>query len=840
MPFSTLHELLRRQAEQRPGAEAILAPGRPPLTYAGLFARVAETASRLRAFGISPGERIAVVLQNGPEMAVAFLATACAAVSAPLNPAYTAEEYRFYLSDLNARALLLAPGADSPARAAAAGLGVRVLEILALEDGAAGEFAIRGAAPAPGGPAAPPEGGDCALVLHTSGTTSRPKLVPLTHANLCASAAGIAASLDLGPADRCLNVMPLFHIHGLVGALSASLTAGAGVICAPGFDDEGFFDWVQALRPSWYTAVPTMHRAVLNRAAARREVVAACPLRVIRSCSAALAPSLKAELEEAFGVPVVEAYGMTEASHQISINPLPPLARKPRSVGLPTGTEAAVMDEGGELLPPGAVGEIVIKGPGVTRGYEANPAANAQAFTRGWFRTGDQGYIDAEGYIFLTGRIKEIINRGGEKISPREIDEAFLEHPGVAQAVAFALPHPTLGQDVAVAVVPRSGALLEEEALREFAFERLAAFKVPSTVVIADAIPKGPTGKLQRIGLHAKLAAALSPAYRAPRGGVEKALAGIWAELLAVERVGAQDNFFLLGGDSILALRLVAEVKRRLGVELPPHEVFRAPTIAQMSRLIARGGGRGAEHGSLVRLSAGAGGIRLFCVPGTKRNVFADLAGLAGFLAPEHALYGFQDSHRNPLPIGRLAAGYVREMLAADRDGPHRLLGICSGAVVVFEMAQQLAAMGRAVAFLGMVEPSPPMADPLRPHIDFLRILLRRAAGGGMRPLEGLLGLGPEERKAYLRIRLRDLAMHLVVRRYRPRAYAGRIHLYLTAETIEDRGSPRLRWSAWCKTPAATRRILGTHNAITGKYGTPVSEAGMRSLATALRADMAA
>ena len=502
MPATTLTALI---AAGQDSAPAIAAPGRPVLTYGALRTLAKRTVTALNAMGIGRHDRVAIVLPNGPEMAAAFVAFGAGATTAPLNPAYKMEELDFYLSDLNSRALVVQAGVDGPARAAAAARNIPIIELTPGPAGA-GDFtlapgALSGEAAHPG----PAEPGDIALVLHTSGTTSRPKIVPLSQANVTASAASIAASLALTHDDACLNMMPLFHIHGLIAATLATLSAGGTVFCTPGFNAFKFFAWLDESKASWYTAVPTMHQAILPLAARNAAAIAAARLRFIRSSSASLPPQVMVALEEAFGVPVIEAYGMTEASHQMCANPLPPRPRYPGSVGIAAGPEVAVMDIAGAILPPGALGEIVIRGPNVTAGYENNPKANAENFANGWFRTGDQGIIDADGYLRLTGRLKELINRGGEKVSPLEIDAILMDHPAVAQCLAFAVPHDKLGEEVGAAIVLREGATATDHELRDFASTRLAAFKVPRRIVFLDEIPKGATGKLQRIGLAQKL-----------------------------------------------------------------------------------------------------------------------------------------------------------------------------------------------------------------------------------------------------------------------------------------------------------------------------------------------
>ena len=487
---------------------AIGAPGRTSLDYRGLVEHVDRTVSSLNALGLGRGDRAAIVLPNGPEMASAFVSIACGTTTAPLNPGYRRKEYDFYLEDLGAKALVVEAGSESEAVDSARSLGIAVLKLHVPEGARAGEFVLEADPEIDLGPTASPGpagSDDVALVLHTSGTTSRPKIVPLLHRNVCASAQNIRTTLSLTPEDRCLNVMPLFHIHGLMAPVLSSLASGASVSCTPGFNALKFFSWLDQVAPTWYSAVPTMHQTILARAGRNTEIVAGARLRFIRSSSASLPPQVLGELEALFGVPVVEAYAMTEASHQMTCNQLPPGMRKAGTVGPAAGPEVSIMDDEGNLLEPGSVGEIVIRGPNVTPGYENNPEANATAFTHGWFRTGDQGVMDEDRYVTLTGRLKEIINRGGEKISPKEVDEVLMDHPAVQQVVTFAVPHDKLGEEVAAAVVLREGAEATPEEIRAFAAERLAAFKVPRTVVVLDEIPKGPTGKLRRIGLAEQL-----------------------------------------------------------------------------------------------------------------------------------------------------------------------------------------------------------------------------------------------------------------------------------------------------------------------------------------------
>jgi oxalate---CoA ligase len=489
----TLAELLSDKFSARRG---VIIPDGPVLTHGQLKEQVFRLAEALRRGGVESQATVSIVLPNGLEFLATFLATTCAgAIAAPLNSAYKTEEFRFYMEDAAAQAVIVPPGAH-PAREAAVQLNLPVWEARLDAGGGVQLERVDGNSAAKAQTAAGgPRGEDVALFLHTSGTTSRPKGVPLTHANLMASIRNIVDTYALTPEDCSLIVMPLFHVHGLIGATLSTLLSGGTVVVPPSFSATKFWPLVKEHGVTWYSAVPTIHQILLSRADADNAPPSG--FRFIRSCSAALAPAILAQLEGRFGAPVLEAYGMTEASHQMSSNPLPAVgARKPGSVGRGTGVEIVILDEHGKILPGGQQGEVSIKGRNVMHGYRNNSDANASSFSSGYFRTGDQGVLDAEGYLTLTGRLKELINRGGEKISPLEIDAVLLEHPSVAEAVSFGVPHPKYGEEVHGAVVLKGDAA--EDDIVAHCRDRLADFKVPKKIHIADALPRTATGKIQR------------------------------------------------------------------------------------------------------------------------------------------------------------------------------------------------------------------------------------------------------------------------------------------------------------------------------------------------------
>ena len=493
-PPETLSAILAHPDPARP---ALVVPeDGEVLSYGQLAARVEHVAGSLAAAGVRRGDRVAFTLPNGPDVVQILLAiTALGAAAAPLNPAYTESEYAFYLTDIGPRLLLMPDSRPAAAVAAARDCSVTVLTTRA----GVGEppvFFVDDKELVPVTGLEPGQPDDAGVVLHTSGTTSRPKQVPLAQRNLMASTRTVAAHYALGPSDVSFCVMPLFHVHGLVASTFAALAGGGSVIVPRRFTPRGFWPQARAHGATWLSAGPTLHQMILDRADGAGPPAT---LRFARSCSSALSPALLERAERGYGVPMLEAYGMTEASHQMASNPLPPGARIPGSVGVPTGTEIGIADQAGRLLAEGSPGEVVIRGPGVMAGYANNPAATAEAFYGDWFRTGDRGVLTG-GYLYLEGRLKEMILRGGENISPAEVEQALLSHPAVRDAVCFGVADDKYGELVSAAVTLTADAAgdVRLRDLTEHCGERLAAFKVPAAIHVLDEIPRTATGKIQR------------------------------------------------------------------------------------------------------------------------------------------------------------------------------------------------------------------------------------------------------------------------------------------------------------------------------------------------------
>jgi acyl-CoA synthetase (AMP-forming)/AMP-acid ligase II len=480
---------------------AITSDNNQIITFKALKKQVHDISGQLAGHGINKNDRAVIVLPNGPEMATAFLAISSYMSAAPLNPSYKLSEYEFYLKDLKPKIVIVEKESTNAVVEAANKLNIEICEIKQIKEEPKGIFNLYDSF----SNFEVSDEEDEALVLHTSGTTSRPKVVPLTNKNIFSSAYNISSSLQLTPKDHCYNVMPLFHIHGLIAILCSSVFAGASVYASNGFNALKFLDEAKKENITWYSGVPTMHQGILLRAKKNVKLAESLSLRFIRSSSASLPPAVFEELKNVFKTTVIEAYGMTEATHQMTSNPLPPKQQKAGFVGKPAGPEVCIMDANGKIQADGVEGEVVIRGDNVTTGYENNEEANKSSFTNGWFRTGDQGYFDNDGYLKISGRLKEIINRGGEKISPLEIDNVLMEHEAIEQVVTFGVKDKMLGESIGVAIVTKKGIECTETEIKNYARMHLADFKIPKHIRFLDEIPKGATGKMQRIGLSQKL-----------------------------------------------------------------------------------------------------------------------------------------------------------------------------------------------------------------------------------------------------------------------------------------------------------------------------------------------
>jgi acyl-CoA synthetase (AMP-forming)/AMP-acid ligase II/acyl carrier protein len=586
-PFSSLPDLVSDHGRNAPDRCAILAPGRLPMTYGALWKQANDVVRALRSSGVGRTDRVAVVLPNGPEAAVAMVTVAAGAVCVPLNSDFTYDEYQRYFGELHLAALLTRADLDSASRHVAHTLGIAIIDVSTRPNEGAGAFRIAGQTSRRVVDDEFASSADDAFILLTSGSTSRPKTVPLTHTSVCLSAHNVDTNLALGSRDRLLSVLPLFHGHGLISGVVAALAAGSSVVCTPGFDATAFLGWLTEFRPTWYTAVPAIHRAVLSAAYPHKQAAQRSSLRLVRSASTSLAPEVLGGLEALFGVPVIDTYGMTEAATQIAANPLQ--RRKAGSVGQPAGPEIVILDSEGRRLPPGKRGEIALRGPTITVGYDNDAAATASAFRDGWFRTGDLGYLDAEGYLFIVGRIKEIIHKGGQKVAPAEVEAALLSHPDVLEAAVFPVPHGRLGADVGAAVVLHRDAKASAERLRDFTRERLAGFKVPGLIRIVPEIPKGPGGKIKRNELAAEFSK--MPPAAEERGGkmalphseLEHRLAGIWAEILDIDQIGIDQDVFAFGVDSLAMMQMIMRMEEYFGVDFSFEDIFDAPTVAALA-----------------------------------------------------------------------------------------------------------------------------------------------------------------------------------------------------------------------------------------------------------------
>ena len=704
-------------ADADPEADAILSTGGQRMTAGALDRRRAAVASLLASHALGRSDRVAVVAGLGPEAAVALLGVSCRSICVPVNPEADAE-LEAVLRGTGAKALVAPDGATFAQRAAAERLGLVLID--EMPEGQSSEEP----------PDDAPNPDDVALILRTSGTTGSPKLVPATHGQLAARALEARGALGLGPDDRCLCPMPLCYGHGVYTGLLFSLLAGGSVILPERFDEESFLAALRSLSPTWYTAGATHHQTIMGWMRRRGSERAVASLRFARCANASLPAKVREELEAVLGVRVLETYGTSETG--VIASETPGGLRKPGTAGTSPGVELAILDEHGGELAPGASGAIAARGATVFSGYDRDPELNRRSFTRGWFLTGDRGFLDADGFLTIEGRMDDLINRGGEKVAPAEVEAALRAHPAVAEAVVFAVPHQTLGEDLAAAVQPEAGAGPTSAELRAYLTTRLARFKVPRRIVVVPDLPRGPTGKPLRLGMSERLGLDAPAPDGAEPSLLERRLASLWGEALEGPEAGRDDDFFDLGGDSLAAVGLLAAIDEELGVALELEDLFKAPTPRHLARRIGKSLGRRGDPRSggrsVVGVNTSGGSPPLFAIPG--RHGYALRLLLVGReLGASQPVYGLQppgmDWHAAGIRgLPEMAARHLEEIVAIQPRGPYRLLGSSFGGLLAFEMARQLERAGESITFLGMVDTQP--AAFARTRLAAWRTRLRR------------------------------------------------------------------------------------------------------------------
>jgi len=830
------------QAARSAHAPAIEAPGRVPLTYARLWQHVEHTRDVLATHGLGPGDAVAIVLPHGAEMATACVGVAAAASAAPLNPLATAHEYDTAFTALAARALVVDARSKSAAVAVARARGLAVITLHVDSTGEAGAFHLDRGCRGRDLAAAQPAPHDVALLLPTSGSTGQSKIVPLTHSNLCYETRNIVAALQFATDARCLLLAPLFHVLGVVTNLLATVVAGGSVYCPPALDPVKLLEWIDVSRPTWLGVVPTIHQTLLAQSRRHPDLTRRHTMRFLLTGGAVTPPHVFDEIEQQFGVPLVEGYGLSEGAGMSTCNPLPPGERRVGSAGVALGQEVGIMDAAGSLLPPGETGEIVLRGPNVMAGYRDAPEVNARVFTNGWFRTGDLGRLDGDGYLWLSGRLKELINRGGEKVAPYEIDQALVQHPAVEQAVAFSVPDRRLGEDVAAAVVLRPDADVSERELRAFVGKRLAYFKVPRRILVVETIPKGPSGKLQRMGLAQQLGITERGApprlheYVAPRTPAEQTLATLMAEVLDVERIGLRDSFLDLGGDSLIAVTLLDRIETTFGRSLSIVSLFEGGTIEELA-LELSAAAASVTSASLLPIQTKGTPPAFFCVHGMGGDVFhfRHLAHHVGTDIPFYGLRirGVDGRAAIPTSIEEMAAHCIETVRAVQPHGPYLIGGYSFGGVVAFEMACRLVALGEAVTLLALLDAINPalMRYDLSPRAA--RMLWEGMQRRGRRALRSrwlwerlkrrVLLRSPGAARLWARVAtvrenyetrsevISDLA-EVAARRYRPTGcYPGRITLFRTQQHLQQTRDPELGWGGCAQLGVAAIDVPGSH-----------------------------
>jgi len=687
-------------AAERPDKIAILSIAEGSLTYRQLTARLDTISLELRAAGLGQLARVGVLLDHNVEAAVVELGVASACISAPLDPAYTDRELLAALETYALDALVVARGDEARGRRLAAAGRIALLRPV----GAPGDAATIGLELVEAGES-PRDGREAdagfAFLMRSSGTTGQPKIIPVTHANVLALPNNMRALFDVTEMDRSACTLPLYYSAGLTQTLLSSLVIGGSAAVPAKAARENLLSWFPALQPTWLSTSPATLRRMLDLLP-EDEAVSLPGLRFV-ICGASLVPdSLRAEAEARLGVPVLETFGTTE-SGVMTASGLPPRPRKYNTIGLAPPDEVAILGPDGERLGPGETGEIGLRGAHVTPGYIGIPTPED-----GWLRIGDLGVIDEDGFLTIVGRVKEMINRGGAKISPYEVELAALEHPAVAEAAAYGAPHPRLGEAVALAVVFAPGMKVAASELKGFLAERIAGFKVPQAVVALDALPRGPTGKIVRDRLAEAHAGDAAEPVVPPYDILDHQILDVWRRLLKRDDIGVEDDFFEAGGDSLLGQEMLLEVEALARRKIPLDRITYPITIRSLHGAISAELERDgpAEQQRVTRASEGDGAPFFFCHGDyLTRGLYAlKLTDLLGLERPVHLVHpGFEPGVHTSLP--RIAAGVLPEMIKQQPEGPFRLGGYCNGGLLAWEIAHQLRTAGREVEVLAMVEP---------------------------------------------------------------------------------------------------------------------------------------
>jgi oxalate---CoA ligase len=698
----TLADVIRQHARREPEREAIVAFDFAPVSFGQLDLQIRHLGEQLREGGIGASSRVGVLLAKDGASAIVGLSIACNATCVPLNPELTASELQEEATSLRLNALVIPSWLDSAKWSAVRSVGVfRALTTAPTPFGVT--LKQVGRVPSSSRPSdddVSPQ--SSALLLRSSGTTGIPKLIPVTHRNLLEMASKMRAWFGLSLEDRCACMLPLCYAQGFKSALVVPLLLGGSVALPSARNSEDLTGWMSDLQPTWFSAGPTLLQAVLRKLRAARGGIEHS-LRFILSSSAYLPEAVRAELETILGVPVLEFYGLSEAG-LMAANPAPPAKRKPGTAGLIAANELAIKDQSGNLLPSGAIGEIVVHGPSVTPGYVNDEDASATGFQNGWLHTGDLGCVDSEGFLTLVGRTKEMINRGGEKISPYEIEKALLLHPSVQEAAAFAVPHPRLGENVATAVVLKPATNVASADLKEFLRPRLAHFKIPQNIFITPALPRGPTGKILRSELAADVANRVVDAAPAI-GSLEAQIKEIWQKLIGRDDVGVEDDFFELGGDSLLATEMLLEIELLAQRHITAHVL--GPTITVRTLASALTKATPIEKKLVTRAKPGSATPFFFCHGDYSfgGRYAIKLAQLMGDDQPFYLLHPWTDLKKmRASSIEAMAESYISHLLTIQPGGAFRLGGYCNGGLVAWEIARQLTQAGREVEFVVLID----------------------------------------------------------------------------------------------------------------------------------------